>query len=147
MNEFTIVTLIDRPVDQVFSVVQDVGKTPVWTPGLTEARQTSDGPLGTGSTIVYAGTFLGRRYETQAICTDWTENKRFATKTISGPVYIEIDTTLESAETGTRVTNFYRGESRGFFKFAEPLVVRLTKKHFETVAENLRTFLEDGALS
>lgn len=42
-----------------------------------------------GTTIVYAGTFLGRRYETQAICTDWTENKRFATKTISRRVYIE----------------------------------------------------------
>src|SRR5271166_2863726 len=80
MNEFTIVTLIDRPVDQVFSVVQDVGKEPVWTPGLTEARQTSAGPMETGATIVYAGSFLGRKYETQAICTDWTENKRFATK-------------------------------------------------------------------
>lgn len=64
MNEFTFVTLIDRPVDQVFIVVQDVGKTPVWTPGLTEARQTSDRPLETGTTVVYAGMFLGRRYET-----------------------------------------------------------------------------------
>ena len=40
MNEFTIVTLIDRPVDQVFSVVQDVGKEPVWTPGLTAIPST-----------------------------------------------------------------------------------------------------------
>ncbi len=147
MNEFTIVTLIDRPVDQVFSVVQDVGKEPVWTPGLTEARQTSAGPMETGATIVYAGSFLGRKYETQAICTDWTENKRFATKTISGPFYLEIDTTLEPVDTGTRVTSLYRGESRGFFKFAEPLVVRMTKKQFETAAENLRTLMEDGALS
>lgn len=51
------------------------------------------------------------------------ENKRFATKTISGPVYIEIDTTLAPTEAGTRGTSFYRGESRSFFKFAEPLVV------------------------
>jgi hypothetical protein len=29
---------------------------------------------------------------------------------------------------------------------AEPLVVRLTKKHFETDAENVRALLEDGAL-
>ena len=91
--------------------------------------------MKTGATVVYAGSFLGRKYETQAICTDWTENKRFATKTISGPFYIEIDTTLEPVGTGTRVTSLYRGESRGFFKFAEPLVVRMTKKQFETPAD------------
>ena len=44
------------------------------------------------------------------------------------------------------MTSFYRGESRGFFKVAEPLLVRLTKKHFETAAENLRALLEDHAL-
>jgi hypothetical protein len=47
---------------------------------------------------------------------------------------------------GTQVTSLYRGESRGFFKLAEPLVVRLTRKHFETAADNLRAFLEDHAL-
>jgi hypothetical protein len=40
MNEFTIVTTIGRPVDEVFVVIRDVARTPVWTPGLTEARQT-----------------------------------------------------------------------------------------------------------
>jgi hypothetical protein len=43
--------------------------------------------------------------------------------------------------------SIYRGESRGFFKLAEPLVVRLTRKQFETAAENLSTLLEDQALS
>jgi carbon monoxide dehydrogenase subunit G len=146
MNEFTIVTLIGRPVDEVFSVVQDLSKAPVWTPGLTEARQTSDGPMETGTTMLHAGTFLGRKYETHAVCTDWTENKRYATKSTSGPFYIEVDTTVEPVDTGTRMTNLFRGESRGFFKFAEPLVVRMTRKHFETAAENLRTLMEDGAL-
>lgn len=146
MNEFTIVTLIGRPVDQVFPALTDLSKASMWTPGLTEAHQTSDGPMGTGSTVVHAGTFLGRKYETHAVCTDWTENKRYATKSTSGPFYIELDTTLEPVTTGTRMTSLFRGESRGFFKLAEPLVVRLTKRHFETAAENLRTLLEDDAL-
>ena len=33
--------------------------------------------------------------------------------------------------------------ARGFFRLAEPLVVRLSKKRFETAAENLRALLED----
>ena len=146
MNEFTIVTVIGRPVDEVFAVIQDGAKTPVWTPGLSEARITSDGPLEPGSALLYQGTFLGRPYESPAVCTALTENKQFATKSTSGPFHIEIDTTLEPVDGGTQVTSFYRGESRGFFKVAEPLLVRLTKKHFETAAENLRTLLEDQAI-
>jgi Polyketide cyclase / dehydrase and lipid transport len=146
MNEFTIVTTIECPVDEVFAVIRDVARTPVWTPGLTEARQTSDGPLEPGATLIYRGTFLGRSYETPAVCTALSENKQFATKSTAGPLYIEIDTTVEPVAAGTQVTSLYRGESRGFFKLAEPLVVRLTKKHFETAAENLRALLEDHAL-
>jgi carbon monoxide dehydrogenase subunit G len=146
MNEFTIVKVVGRPIDEVWSVIQDVAKTPVWTPGLSEAGITSDGPLEPGSALLYRGTFLGRAYESPAVCTALTENKQFATRSTSGPFYIEIDATLEPVDGGTRVTSFYRGESRGFFKVAEPLLVRLTKKHFETAAENLRTLLEDQAI-
>jgi hypothetical protein len=67
MNEFTIVTTIGRPVDEVFAVIRDVARTPVWTPGLTEGRQTSEGPLEPGATLVYRGTFLGRSYETPGL--------------------------------------------------------------------------------
>jgi hypothetical protein len=146
MNEFTIITVIGRPLDEVFGVIEDVAKTPVWTPGLSEARITSEGPLEPGSALLFKGTFLGRAYESPAVCTALTENKQFATKSTAGPFYIEIDTTVEPVDGGTQVTSHYRGESRGFFKVAEPLLVRLTRKHFETAAENLRTLLEDSAL-
>jgi hypothetical protein len=146
MDEFTIVTVIARPVDEVFAVIQDVAKTPVWTPGLSEVRLTSDGPLKPGSALLYKGTFLGRGYDTPAVCTALSPNKQFATKSTSGPIHIETDTTLEPIDGGTQVTSCYRGESRGFFKVAEPLVIRLGKKHFETAWENLRTLMEDHAL-
>jgi uncharacterized protein YndB with AHSA1/START domain len=146
MNEFTIVTVIGRPVDEVWAVIADVAKTPLWTPGLSEARITSDGPLEVGSALLYKGTFLGRAYESLSVCTALTANKQFATKSTSGPFHIEIDATLEPVDGGTQVTGFYRGESRGFFKIAEPLLVRLTKKHFENAGENLRALLEDQAI-
>jgi uncharacterized protein YndB with AHSA1/START domain len=145
MNEFTIVTVIARPVEDVFAVIQDVDRAPLWVPGMSEARITSEGPLETGSTLVYVGTFLGRHIESQVVCTGLTQNKHLAT-TLNGPFYLETDTILEPAGEGTRVTTRYRGESRGFFKLAEPLVVRLSKHHWQTAAENLRALLEDNAL-
>ena len=147
MNEFTIIAMIGRPVDEVFAVITDLDQTPVWTPGLSEVRQTSDGPLAPGATIVYTGTFLGRSYGSPAVCTGLTENKLFATKTTTAPFYLEVETALEPTPDGTRVTSIYRGESRGFVKLAEPLVVRMARKQFETAFENLRTLLEDRAPS
>jgi carbon monoxide dehydrogenase subunit G len=146
MNEFSTVTHIGRPVEDVFAVLTDIPRTPVWTPGMSEARQTSEGPLEPGATLVYAGTYLGRRYESTVVCTDLAANKRFATRTTAGPFDLEVEITLEPSPGGTRVLNTWRGESRGFYKLAEPLVVRLTKKHAEAAFDNLRTLLEAGAL-
>jgi hypothetical protein len=101
MNEFTVVTAIGRPVGEVFAVIRDVAQTPVWAPGLTGARQTSDGPLEPGAALVYRGTFPGRSYETPAVCTVLSENKQFATRSTAGPLYIEIDTTVEPVAAGT----------------------------------------------
>ena len=147
MNEFTIITTIGRPVDEVFAAITDIPQMPVWNPGLAEARLTGNGPLAPGATIVATGTFLGRSYTTHQVCTGLTENTLFATRTTSGPFYLEVETALEPTPDGTRVTSIYRGESHGFFKLAEPLVVRLARKQFETAYENLRTLLEERALS
>jgi uncharacterized protein YndB with AHSA1/START domain len=146
MDEFTIVTVIRRPVDEVFAALVDMDRMPLWAPGLSETRVTSDGPLEAGSTMLARVTFLGRNFESQMVCAGLTENKNFATRSTAGPIYLETDAVLEPVADGTRVTSTYRGESRGFFKLAEPLVVRLSKKYWETAAENLRTLLEDHAL-
>jgi uncharacterized protein YndB with AHSA1/START domain len=147
MNEFEVVTVIDRPVDAVFAFLVDPSKTADWTPGLTEARQTSDGPVGVGTTVLFIGKFLGRGFEALSECTEYITNQRFTSKTTSGPIQLEVDSTLQPVDGGTRLATVYRGESRGFFTLAEPVIVRLTKKHFETAAENLKALLEaDSAL-
>jgi uncharacterized protein YndB with AHSA1/START domain len=146
MNEFEIVTVIDRPVEDVFSALQDFDEAPRWNPGLAEVRLTSDGPLGVGSTVVYVGRFLGRGYESPSKYTEYVPNRRLASVTTSGPFHLEVENSLDSVDGGTRLTAVYRGESRGFFKLAEPVVIKLTKKHFETATENLKALLEAGAL-
>ena len=145
MNEFEVVTVIERPVEAVFAFLVDPSKTADWTPGVTEARQTSDGPVGVGTTVLFIGRFLGRGFESLSECTDYVPNQKFTSKSISGPIHLEVDNTLQAVEGGTRLATVYRGESRGFFKLAEPVIVRLTKKHFETAAENLKALLEADA--
>ncbi len=146
MNEFEVVTMIGRPVEEVFAVVQDVTRAPLWTPGLSKVRRASEGDLGVSATMVYVGTFLGRRYEAPVACMSFAENRQLATATTGGPFHLEVDQTLEPAGTGTKLTFRCRGESRGFFRLAEPLVVRLTKRQVESAGENLKALLEEHAL-
>ena len=96
--------------------------------------------------MVYVGTFLGRRYESPMACTGFAENKQFATATTGGPFHLEVDQMLEPAGAGARLTVRCRADSRGFFRLAEPLVIRLAKKQFETGGENLKALLEEHAL-
>jgi uncharacterized protein YndB with AHSA1/START domain len=146
MNEFEIVTIIDRPVEVVFSALTDLEKMPRWNPGLAEVRPTSEGPPGLDSTVVYVGRFLGRSYESPSTYSEYVPTSRLVSVTTSGPFHLEVENSLESVGDATRLTAVYRGESRGFFKLAEPVVLRLTKKHFETATENLKELLEADAL-
>ena len=146
MNEFEIVVVIDRPVTDVFAALVDVDRTPDWNPGVTEVRRTSDGPVVVGSTTVYVGRFLGRNFESPSKCTDYVADEKFISKSASGPFDLEVANYLESVDGGTKLTTVYRGESKGFFRLAEPVVVRLAKKQFETAAESLKALLEAGAL-
>jgi uncharacterized protein YndB with AHSA1/START domain len=146
MNEFEIVVVIDRPVEDVFAALVDVDRAPDWNPGVTEVRRTSDGPIEVGTTIVYVGKFLGRDYESPSKCTEYVAGKQFTSKSASGPFDLEIANYLESVGEGTKLTTVYRGESKGFFRLAEPVVVRLAKKQFETATENLKALLEANAL-
>jgi carbon monoxide dehydrogenase subunit G len=146
MNEFEVTTVIDRPVEDVFAAVLDIAKYPLWTPGLLEVQRTGEDPLEVGGTMVYVGTFLGRRYESPVTCTTLIENKQLTTTTTGGPFFLEVDQRLEPDGAGTKLTVHCKGESRGFFKLAEPLVIRLTQRQFDTGGSNLKALLEDRAL-
>jgi len=146
MNEFQIVVVINRPVPKVFSAMDDLDKAPNWNPAVAEVRRTDDGPIKVGSTVVYVGKFLGRNYESSAEYVEYVPNERSSTRTTSGPFHLEIENVFEAVDGGTRLTSTFRGESRGFFKLAEPVTVRLTKRQFETATENFKELLEADAL-
>jgi hypothetical protein len=124
----------------------NLDRIPDWNSSVVEVRRTNDAPLAVGSTMVYVGKFLGRVFESEALVTDFVPAKRFSSKSISGPFLLEIENNLESSDDGTRITSNFRGESRGFFKLAEPVMVRLSKNLFETSTDNLKALLEARTL-
>jgi hypothetical protein len=98
-----------------------------------------------GTTYRYVSQLLGRRIETDGEITEYEPNSKYSFKSTSGPFPIEGDLALEAAKGGTKVTLVVEADIGGFFKMAEPLVVRMIKKQFETDVTNLKDILEAAA--
>ena len=142
--EFSIV--INRPVGDVFAVLSNVENNPKWSSGTLEAKKTSAGPIGVGTTWRAAQKVLGQRIETEAEVTEYEPNRRFAVKSKSGPVPVDLRQTFEPVEGGTRVSIAGTLEPGGFFKLAEPLLANMTKRSAEADFANLKDLMEAHAL-
>jgi uncharacterized protein YndB with AHSA1/START domain len=111
--------VINRPIDEVFAYMTDVGSWSQWNSGILEAEQTSEGSVGVGTTFQGVSQFLGQRGE-------WTSEF----------------TEFEPVEGGTRFTMIGEGETGGFFKLAEPILNRMWQRQLESMLANLKDILE-----
>jgi uncharacterized protein YndB with AHSA1/START domain len=55
--------VINRPIDEVFAYLTDVGSWSQWNSGILEAEQTSEGSVGVCTTFQGVSQFLGQRGE------------------------------------------------------------------------------------
>jgi uncharacterized protein YndB with AHSA1/START domain len=145
MNEFKIELDIKCSAEDVFAALINFERVPDWNPSVVEVN-CANGSLEIGSKVVYVGKFLGRRFTSEAQVTEFVPSTKYSSKTVSAPFQLDISNTLTSLGDVTHLTSDFRGESRGFFKLAEPVMVRLTKKLFETSMDNLKALLEAGVL-
>jgi uncharacterized protein YndB with AHSA1/START domain len=144
MTKLEQIVVINRPIEEVFAFVIDSENMSQWMSELVEAKQTSEGPVGLGTTIIAVAKPLGQRAESTQEVVEYEPNSKFAIKSTSGPVASQDEYTFEPVAGGTKVTRVAEAEMAGFFKLAEPLVVRMMRRQFETNFANLKDLLEAG---
>ncbi len=141
--EYSIV--IKRPVEEVFAFLNDTKKLPQWNTAMLEARQTSEGSVGEGTTFWIRSQFLGRQFESTSAVTAYQSNRHVVYTTTSGPIPLEARYALEPIDDGTRVTEILEGEPGGFFRLAEPVLRRMAQRQVESSLDNLKDLLEAQA--
>ena len=146
MARAEISVIINRPVADVFAILSNPENNPKWSSGSIEAKMTSAGPIGVGSTSRSVAKFLGRRIESELEITEFEANRKFAAQSKSGPFPFQASTTFEPADGGTRVSTTVEAEPGGFFKLAEPLLVKMAKRQFQGDLDNLKDLMEAKAL-
>lgn len=134
--------VINRPVEDVFAYLADVSNQPQYDSGLVEIR---GGPLRVGATVTQVRRFLGRRIEATSECTAYELNQKMAFKWES-PFPGRAAVTFEPAGDGTRLEQAWEMEPGGFFKLAEPILQRITKREIEQILGTVKDLLEAETL-
>jgi len=146
MARFDVAVTIKRPISDVFAVLSDFSNGSKWASSASEpAQKTSDGPIGVGSTWHEVGQVVGRKIETDFVFTEFEADRRIV-YTMSKPFPMTVTVTFEPISGGTRVSETVEGEPGGFFKLAEPLLVKLSQRQFQNDFDNLRDLMEANEL-
>ena len=134
--------VINRPVDEVFAFLANPENEMLWNQSTQKSEQTSEGPMGVGTTVNIVTRFLGQSIDSTWEVTEYEVNRRRGIKSTSGPMPFEFAQTFESVEGGTKLTGTGQIEAGGFFKLAEPVVGRMARRQQETSLANLKDVLE-----
>jgi len=138
-------TVIDRPVEEVFAYVTDIEELSTWAGEIVEARKTSQGPVDEGTTWTGVIKALGRQMENTHEIGTFEPNRKFGIKITSGPVLGEVEYSFESIGDSTKVSVNVEADTGGFFRLADPLVMRMMQRQYETNFANLKDLLEAQA--
>jgi uncharacterized membrane protein len=134
--------IINRPIEEIFNYVTDVNNAAKWQSGIIEAKATSNSVIGIGTTYQYIVQVMGRKIETEGEVTAHEPHSRYAWKSTKGPFPLSGGTTFEETSAGVSVTDTVEAEPGGFFKLAEPLMVKQQQSQMKKDLAALKQLLE-----
>jgi carbon monoxide dehydrogenase subunit G len=142
MTTITQSVTVNRPVAEVWRFISNFENTTRWSRGVLEARQTSDGPIGVGSTLQTVVKAFGRRRTGNYLVTEYEPNRAFAFRVTSGPMTSRARFSVEPAGAGTRLTASGEAEARGLYRLLAPILVRTLQRHSQDDLANVKRILE-----
>jgi uncharacterized protein YndB with AHSA1/START domain len=145
MESFEMTVHIDRPPDEVFAFLCDLANDPRWRREWVEAKRTSQGRIGVGTTSSLFAKSLGRRTEVVYEVTAYDPGRAVTWKTVTGPLPLTFWRRVEPHAEGARVTMGYAGDFRGLLGLLRPLIVPLGKRALKGDLPTLKQLLETNA--
>ena len=146
MEGFELSIVINRPIEEVFTVLANLENDLKWRSEWVNAKNTSGGSLGVGATFRLSSELLGRQIPTVYEVIGYEPNQVAPWKTVSGPLPMTFRRTFERVEGGTRVTIRYEAELRGFFKLVMSLLAGTVKRQHEGDLRKVKELMEARAM-
>jgi uncharacterized protein YndB with AHSA1/START domain len=133
---------IDRPVEDVFAYVSDTTNDPAWHTDILEARKTSEGPIGTGTTwhAKFKPT-MGISEGVMEVVT-FEPNRTEVMRGDIGPMHPTLTFLFEPSNGGTKVTRHVQISVSGWMKIMSPMMGMMLPKQNKGFLANLKRVLE-----
>jgi len=126
----------NRPIQDVFAFVSNLGNLSQFQEGLSDVRVTSGGPTGVGAKATGVRSILGRRVEQTFEIVEYVPNERFVIKGRGGPLSTDIRYTFEPADGGTQVKVLF--EVSGGLPMMHGGVVKSAETSYDRLQQLLR---------
>jgi carbon monoxide dehydrogenase subunit G len=138
--------VIQRPVSDVFTYMDDVSREREWQPGILDARKEPPGPTRIGTRKSYVSEFMGRRIENTYVTRVFDPDRQVIYETTPDSVLqARAELRWEPAGSGTRVTMSFDGKVRGPLRLIPRQVLEAVyKKELEKTLGLLKARLESS---
>jgi uncharacterized membrane protein len=136
---------INRPLEEVFNYVSNVGNYPEWMADALEVRKDTAGSPHQSDRFTLAIKSVGRRFETPYERTSYEANRRYTDRAVGGPVPNQRwDCTFQEVPGGARLTRAVEAEMSGILKLLEPIQKRSAERGLRRDLQTLKDVLEAG---
>jgi len=143
MMEVTATIEIERSASEVFDYLADMANNPKWQKGMCQARWTSEPPLKLGSTYDQEASFLGKQIVSSFEVVELDPGRSIRIKTTSGTMPIDVTRSVAETSPGTtRVDAIVRGDAKGVFRLATPVMRLLVGASVRADYRRLKALLE-----
>ena len=134
---------IERGADQVFAFVSEVQNNPRWQRGQRSCEWTSGPPVRVGSTYDQRAHFLGKDIVNSFRVVEFEPGRRVTFTSTGGSFPLTITRRVEPlGPARARFTEEVQGDSKGFYRIAEPLLRLLVKTAIKRDFPRLKAILE-----
>jgi hypothetical protein len=133
---------IVSPIEKVFTYTMDASSWNQWHSIILESEQTSQGPVGIGTTFRGTSRMMGRNMEWTAKATEFEPQRKFGKEITSGSLLIRQHNTYVPTKEGVKVTIVYDMSFGGFLKLMSPMIVSSMRTDLKKSLGNLKRILE-----
>jgi ligand-binding SRPBCC domain-containing protein len=134
---------INKPLEEVFSYVSDVGNFPEWTAHTLDVLKDTSDPPQQGDEFTLVIKSVGRRFETPYERTSYEPNRQYTDRALGGPIpNQQWIFTFQEVAGGTHLTRAVEAEGSGFLKLLEPLQKRAVQRQLRKDLQTLKDQLE-----
>ncbi|RXJ02920.1 hypothetical protein DS745_04870 [Anaerobacillus alkaliphilus] len=134
--------VINKPVDEVFSFIEDLQRRPEWEPGVVGVAVLKGCYNQPGAVIEVTNQVLGKKMVAEAEVIEYIENERVICRA-EKPFYHEIANIYEDMDGKTKFTRRATAQfEKGAAKLASTLIMNKLEKTFKKTVENAKEVIE-----